>query len=269
MSGTSKRLALLLVFFMVTSSLTILQVQPADGQSIYKPSVPEFTVRFVNSSYEVPTRYSTDQFTGEVITRPGYTVDNSSLEIVIKNQQQFSSYESNGQIINFYYNVRTKGHYGQNWTNAYFLSDGLPTQSASDYTILSFPRYSDGFGTCGAGFVAPYGQVDIQVEALIGSIHRDASIFWAPYVFDGQESGWSNTQTITLDEAAPPSAPSQPTATPQSPTSTPINAGVNGDSGNSITLPMGALVGIIAVVVVLVLAVSVLLIRNYKKTATA
>jgi hypothetical protein len=55
--------------------------------------------------------------------------------------------------------------------------------------------------------------VDFQVEALIGSVHRDASTFWAPWVFDGEVSGWSNTQTVTIGESQTPE-PTTPTSTP-------------------------------------------------------
>lgn len=43
------------------------------------PSVPEFSVNWVNTSYEVPTSYSINPYTGENETSQGYYVDNSSI----------------------------------------------------------------------------------------------------------------------------------------------------------------------------------------------
>lgn len=61
-------------------------VKPAHAQSIPTPSVPEFTVKFVNASYEVPTSYSTDPYTGQNVTHSSYFVENSSIELTITNQ---------------------------------------------------------------------------------------------------------------------------------------------------------------------------------------
>ena len=38
------------------------------GIGIPKPSVPEFTVALVDTSYDVPTTYSTDPYTGKQLT---------------------------------------------------------------------------------------------------------------------------------------------------------------------------------------------------------
>ena len=65
------------------------------AQSIPTPSVPEFSLRFVDASYDVPTTYTIDDYTGQNITHPGYHVENRTIEVRIKNQP-FTSYESNG-----------------------------------------------------------------------------------------------------------------------------------------------------------------------------
>ena len=197
MRSISKIAVLFLILDFAASSTLVLTL--AAAQSIYIPAIPTFTVAFVNSTYNVPTTYSTDPYSGATITHPDYVVDNSSIQLSIKNQQQFTPYQSNGQIINFFYNVRVKGHYAESWTNLFLLSDGLPAQSNSDYTVLAFPQRSDGsFTSISCFFGASYGEIDFQVEALIGSIHRDASLAMAPWVFDGQESGWSSTQTFIV-----------------------------------------------------------------------
>ena len=55
---------------------------------------------------------------------------------------------------------------------------------------------------------------------MIGYVHRDASQAFAPWVFTGEKSGWSNTQTLTIGEIE--TASPEPTFTPE-PTSTPYS----------------------------------------------
>jgi hypothetical protein len=61
-------------------------------------------------------------------------------------------------------------------------------------------------------------QIDFQAQALIGAVHRgyNASatnqLEMYPYVFSGEMSDWSSTQTITL-----PSTSTLPTSTPTVP----------------------------------------------------
>lgn len=54
--------------------------------SITKPSVPEFTVKLVDSSYDVPTTYSIDPYTGQNVTHAGSHVESRTLDVKIKNQ---------------------------------------------------------------------------------------------------------------------------------------------------------------------------------------
>jgi hypothetical protein len=67
-------------------------------------------------------------------------------------------------------------------------------------------------------------QIDFQVEAMIGYVHRvhnpnaTSHLEMFPYLFTGETSGWSETQTITLPTFAssPTSSPST-TSTPKTP----------------------------------------------------
>ena len=80
-----KRATLLLIGVLVLSSLVM--VETAFAQSIPTPSVPEFTVKYVDNSYDVPPTYGTDQYTGQtIIIQDGYHVDNRSIQFIIKNQ---------------------------------------------------------------------------------------------------------------------------------------------------------------------------------------
>jgi len=58
--------------------------------------VPEFTLRYVDNSYDVPpkTTTSTDPYTNEITTTtiPGYHVENRTVEAVIKNNVGASYY---------------------------------------------------------------------------------------------------------------------------------------------------------------------------------
>jgi hypothetical protein len=189
--------------------------------SIPKPSVPEFTLVLVDSSYDVPTTYSIDPYTGENVTHHGYHVENKEIGMKIKNQP-FTSYhdDSLGQTVNFYYNIRFKGHFEEEWRELYRPSDGYPHQwSDSDYTIITFLSET-GTTIKSTGFSKTFpdgAQIDYQVEAMIGYIHREVTIPipGTGWLFTGEKSGWSETLTLTV-----PISTQLPTITP-SPTTTP------------------------------------------------
>jgi hypothetical protein len=79
MERIDKSLSLLLILII---SLTI--VGTSFAQTIPKPSVPEFTVRYVDLSYDVPTTTSIDQYTGKTITNQGYHMENRTIQITIE-----------------------------------------------------------------------------------------------------------------------------------------------------------------------------------------
>jgi len=178
--------------------------EPTEPVSIPQPSVPEFTVEFVDYSYDKPPTYGVDPYTGEsVITADGYHVDNRSMTFAVKNQP-FTSYEdANGNYITLYYNYRFKGHYEDEWSyypydpdNDYSTSYSIPRNASQfDYTIITL-GLSYGVGDVSAG-----GEIDFQVEALIGyEIRIPVYTPWGEghyYEFKGESSGWSETLTLT------------------------------------------------------------------------
>jgi len=173
------------------------------------PAIPEFDAAWVNSSYDVPTTYTINPCTGKNETNPGYHVNNSSIVLTLLNQPFVSFIDNiNGSLwnISFNYEVREKGHYEENWTNLYY-AENMPFETSSQYTILTYPvqQYSnapDSYMLGGILVQIPAGgQIDFQVEALIGDVHKLAFPL-SPWVFNGQTSGWSNTQTITIPETA-------------------------------------------------------------------
>jgi hypothetical protein len=177
-----RKLATLLLITVLTVS-SLLMVGSAFAQSIPTPSVPEFTVK---------------------------VADSKAIEATIKNQPFVPYYDSSsGWNISLYYNIRIKGHSEQNWTILYLIED-VPTQSNSNHTILSYPLSDENTNSYILGdkiLEFPFSsQVDFQVEAMIGYIHRvldpnaTSQLDLYPYVFTGEESGWSSTQTITIGE---------------------------------------------------------------------
>jgi hypothetical protein len=129
--------------------------------------------------------------------------DPPTIEVTIKNQP-FTAYQVNGYVINgFYFNMRTKGHDQENWTNTFRVADGFPTQATNDDTTLVFTSVGKGFFNFASPYYAqiyaPYGQkIDFQVQAMIGYASRNASTFWAPWCFYGNTSDWSPTQTLLI-----------------------------------------------------------------------
>jgi hypothetical protein len=244
--------------------LTMTSLIAPSVESITNPSVSEFTVKFIDSSYDVPKTTTTDPYSGQSITHAGYHVENKTIEVRIKNQP-FTRYAADSQIIDCYLNMRTKGHYEQNWTDTFHLYDIYPNQTDGDYTVLSFSYIPDfqaffisnpEYYSYHNGFSAPSssGQIDFQVEAMIGSIHRDGSQFMAPWVFDGQTSGWSSTQTLTI-----PASESTATQNPSvSPATSSIPTAATGAQGSVLfgldwlQVTVVALLGVVAVLLVFV-----------------
>jgi len=256
--------------------------ESASAQSITKPSVPEFTVKYVDNSYDVPPVYEKNNYTGNYdMTKMGEREDNRTLEITIKNQP-FTPFTdaSSGKAVNLFYNVRYKGSFGQDWRSMFgervdwltdntfdpYLEYGYPAQdSSSEYTtiVYHFPW----------NIVA--GQMDIQVEALQGYTERgfnyEASNMLMTvykYTFYGQESGWSTTQTITIGEETsmpPPSstqAPSNSTSiTDGNPLPIPTSDPTQPVKQTTQVLGLGweQTTVVVAVIVIVVLAVTVIL----------
>jgi hypothetical protein len=159
-----------------------------------KPSVPELTIKLVSLLPEA---------------------NKSAIELTIKNQPFDSNYS-------LFYNVTTRIN-GGNWKQVYNIEDGYPTQSNSDYTILSYSSSDDSSGyfidtsTSHLYTFSIYAPVnsslDVQVQAMIGTRHRGAfSGGIMPYVFSGETSNWSKLQKINISDASasPNPTPSVP-----------------------------------------------------------
>jgi hypothetical protein len=219
MARIGKYLSLYLVVVLAVSIL--LMIKPTDAQTMPKPSVPQFTIQTVAHPYDVPTTTSIDPYSGKEIIHQGYHVENNSIQVRIKNQA-FNLFDitenGNSWTVNLYYNIRIRGHFAeqsQDWIELYRASDGYPHQwSDSEYTILSYPLGVGSHTYLGTKMIdlKAGDKVDFQVEAMSGYIHREVtSIPGAGWIFTGETSGWSNTQTITIPTTSSPgSSPTIP-----------------------------------------------------------
>ena len=76
--------------------------EPTEPTSIPKPSVPEFTVEFVDKSYDVPPTYGVDHSTGEkVVISDGYHVIFKTIEVSIKNPSFTPYNDTNGNALEY------------------------------------------------------------------------------------------------------------------------------------------------------------------------
>lgn len=178
--------------------IALLLFLPPPVCAVSKPSVPEFTVQVTDNSYDVPPAYSKDPYTGETITSPGYHVNNQTIIITIKNQKFTQTVGD--KTYHLCYNVRFKGHFDNEtgWQDAYYFSQfyiRYPKQSDANETVITIIRD-----------YPANAQVDIQVEAVLV---RNAMVKYSQNIMDFtgtlvngyaiyQTSGWSNTQTITM-----------------------------------------------------------------------
>ncbi len=107
------------IFLLVTSILAEAQVAETAES---KPSVPQFTLLYVNG----PTTTNS--------TYPNFFVANS-IEVIITNQNFTSYFDSRtNSTISLYYNIRVKNQKENNWTDIY-QPGGYPTQSNNFDTL--------------------------------------------------------------------------------------------------------------------------------------
>jgi hypothetical protein len=198
MGNFGKSFSLLLVVILAVSSLIL--VESASAQTIPKPSVPEFTSKLISPPAESQSV-------------------NRTIELSIKNQPSVSEY-------GFFYMTRARVN-GGNWSLLYTI-DNVPGKSSGEYTTLSYP--SDGPVVEYQYYLGdrienlfPGDKVDFQVQAMIGSIHRvynpnhTSQLDMYPYVFTGETSDWSNTQTITIPATSISVSPSPTPTIPEFP----------------------------------------------------
>lgn len=251
MSSIGKSFALVLIVVMAMSSLSVMMVKFASAQSFNTPSVPEFSVRYVDNSYYASNPITiTDQYGNSRVVQ-GY-VENKTVEFSIKNQA-FTSYtipynssdsSNTGQTVNLMFNIRTKVHSGDNWMYVTHLSDGYLKQSDTNFTTASyqldylFP------------ISIPYGmEVDFQVQALIGYVHRYPII--NSDTFNGTESDWSSIQTLTIPSTSTSISPSPTSTVTELPTTPHLSSDRNAPYLDPIFFLLTAIVAIALIAIVI------------------
>jgi hypothetical protein len=202
------------------------------AQAVDKPSVPHFSVKLVDNSYDVlpSTTTTVDQYTGKetALTIPGYHVDQRKFEVRIKNQQFISYSDTEGNKYAMYYHVQVKGHFGEDWKDFYRKI----LQSDSDYTTIT-PNYIQNLPAAGS-------QVDFRVEAIIGHqgpsfnyiTYEDHNGVLSGYYLDVVYSGWSEVLTFTVSESGGSSSSTLPPTNTQ-----PITNPSDQTPSNTNTLP--------------------------------
>ncbi len=205
-----------------TILLLFLAVALAGVESVNASNVPvpQFTVQYIDESFDVNTSPSTDPYTGETIPPTYYHVDHSYIQVSFENNElpliPADSYSK------YYYNIRYKGQYTNDWIEARTASDGYYRPSV--FTTVNFSLSV--FSVTGAD--VPKGtKIDFQVQLMYGFI--DKNISEGPLgslFFVGETSGWSSTKTVTVgDSSAGATETASPIQTPTAePTRTPTAA---------------------------------------------
>lgn len=226
MNSVNKSFTFLLIVLLAISIVIMTKLAFAQTPA---PSVPEFTVQLVGPPVTVPTTYSLNSTSGQIVANLGYTNEYSNIEITIKNQPAPSVVD--GNAVGIYLDVRFEPHFaGDDWVDQYSfnnftyadvgnwyadVSAGYRQLSNSTYTVI----YLD------ASSYQPGSEIDVQVQASLGyystySVY-DYQIYQTISVksFFAQQSGWSPTQTITIPANIPLSPTPAPTPSSSTPTS--------------------------------------------------
>jgi hypothetical protein len=280
MRPLTKSLSLLLLVMLAASSLIV--VEATFAQTIPKPSVPEFTLNFDKHSSDKPATYDIDPYTGQQrMLEPPKHYEWQTINVTIKNQP-FTPYQINDgnavQNIELYYSIRTKGHFDQQWTTGPGLYPQYYPLNLGPATEITLFAGSNGPN----GDILPSnmvlnaeegGKVDFQVQALIGYVTPKTSVSLSfgvqnYEVFDGTESDWSNTQTITIEESSLPAATSNPTSQPYATATSTTAATAAVSIDNLIWLPATTFGLIIAALLGIILAMALLLLYMRQKGRT-
>ena len=187
-----KHLCLCLVVILALSSF--LMIKPANAQT--KPSVPQFSLRYLNQTVEI-----------RIIN------------------QHFTPNSVNGHSVGLYYDIRWKEHNEVEWHWFYPHSFLFEATNSVDYnvtdssvTVVSYGLNSkDSDVQLNGDFAGK--QLDFEVQALIGYY---TMITTQPnekyhYPFDGEISGYSNTQTIAIPQYSSNTTTPMPSPSPTVP----------------------------------------------------
>jgi hypothetical protein len=233
--------SLALILLLATSSM--LCVESASAQSITTPPIPEFTLKLVDYSYDVPATTTIDPYTGQQVANQAHTVLNKTIDVVVTNLD-LAAYGESYIII---FNIQRKARLEQNWQEMYGSESGGYMQTTSKYTTVSF-----------LACYPEHAQIDFQVKAtlLTSDVSQSSGRFGWSYEYEEVgNSGWSNTKTVTIDNDAfeKPDGINMETVTPTS---------VEADTQSSNKLGWEEIVIAVMAVAIAALAVGLVLSRR-------
>ena len=263
----SKGFNLLLILTLTISIL--IMVKPACAQSIPKPSVPEFTLKYGPA---IPSN---------IAAQLPSVCNWNTINVIIKNENFTTIFGTNSNsTVSLYYHVQVKNHNSDNWvdvytgnnypiqSNNYFTYGSAPGNSLNlTYTLVTMPSILPENLTAGD-------QADVRVQAIIENLTElnipqpmpswFVSTWGEPLTTPEwttlATSDWSNTQTITIGQtsASSSTSPASTSTVPEFPTNTvpdtdaiPISTILNGVT--------------FVVVIVLIVVISLLLYIRHRK----
>jgi hypothetical protein len=235
MKTLGKSVSVLLIAILFLSSASAVWAQwgadtpyyPVDTSQIPQPSVPQFTVKLVDYSYDVPSKTvtTTDPYNGQTTTTttPGYHVQDIKLVLMIKNQPYTT--KIGNWTFQLYYDIRMKGHY-EEWSNSSYEFEGRSTiYEACQYNVINnLLSATNTEYTVPLNKTANYrigDQVDFKIQAVIANRQTTWNYEHMFPVPDGTAfayctSVWSQTQTFTMpDTSSPDFKADKPTTTQQ------------------------------------------------------
>jgi hypothetical protein len=217
MGKTNKTYTPILTLIIAISCLTALAAKPANAQTIPKASIPNFNITLIDSSYDIPPSSSVNPYNGEVTTEAGRHVESKTIQLSVKNQP-FTPFSINNKTVFLDYVIHWKGHFETEWHQQYYPIENYYMMSLEDaqpkneYSIFTYRGDYGSEGWNGMGPTVPQdAQIDFQVKAHIGYVQYVMEGIGG-FAFRGEESDWSNTQTINLAQT-----PTQPSTSPAIP----------------------------------------------------
>ncbi len=223
-AGMSRTITITLILILAASSM--LCFETSNAQTTPTPSVPTFSLTFIDHSYVMPAATVDDGYIGPHYV-PAHHDRNGTVEITIANQPFTPYKDANNHTVALYFHIRCKGHLDSNWivTPDDGYSDTYLETPNTQYTVFSYWINEEWVGDHSGRVpnIPEDGKIDFQVEAFIGysdtictSIAQRADDYHTYFV--GQTSGWSNTQTISLnDGSTSTSSSTEPTLPPTPP----------------------------------------------------
>jgi len=170
-------------------------------------------LQYADNSYSVPptTITTTDPFTGkqEISNQAGYYIQNSSIQISIKNQNIRSSYR--------YFDVRMRGHFSGDWLDIAHVeaTNDFGSTHDSEYTLLTYALEGNNATGHFSGDlpISPSGGIsDFQVQAQGWDNVPPSEPLDSWVMALSVSSGWSNIHTISVPDGAITISPNTSTA---------------------------------------------------------